>query len=304
MSMKTIKNLNGWYVCLLMGVMAVSCTRQSNETQATGIFESTEVTVSAELPGRLVSMRAEEGSLLQAGEEFALIDTMSLHLAKEQILSSQNTLLLRQNDVSTQIAALQGQLEMQERERGRFDMLVNAGAAPRKTLEDIESQIGILKSQIAAHRQTLSRTNVGISGEVVTLSKKVEQLNYDIARSVMRAPISGEVLVRYAEQGEYAAPGKPVIKMADTRTLFLRAYITANQFAAIKTGQYVQVVVDGDGSGEKIYPGRISWIASKAEFTPKTIQTQDERQNLVYAIKIMVQNDGYLKIGMYGEVKF
>lgn len=280
-----------------------SCGRDNGDYDATGSFEAIEVIVSAEASGRILILDIEEGEQLTAGQLVGAIDSTQLYLRKMSLLSSAKGVRARRPDISTQTAAIRQQIRTLEREQERVERLLVANAANRKQLDDITSQIEVLRQQLKAQTSTLQKSSEQITAESSSVEIQIAQLDDQLAKTRISSPISGTVLNRYAEMGELATMGMPLFKIADTGTLFLRAYVTNDQLAGIRLNDSVTVRVD-DGRGEmKSYPGRISWISDKAEFTPKTIQTKNERANLVYALKIAVVNDGYLKIGMYGEVK-
>jgi HlyD family secretion protein len=299
-------------------IMLHACNGNRRDADAMGVFEADEVIVSAEVGGRLLSFTPREGDSLGRGTTAAVIDATNLSLQKEQVEASIDALRDKTNTVAPQIALLQEQEAAQrvqlatlQRERSRFEKLVKADAATGKQLDDIIAQIELTEKQIAVTRRQMDvqRNQVGtqnrsILSEATPLQKRAAQLQDQLQRGQVSNPIQGTVLVTYVHEGELATPGKPLYKIADLSTLTLRAYVSGTQLPGIKSGQAVQVRVDDGKSGYTTFPGRISWISDKAEFTPKTIQTKDERANLVYAIKVQVKNDGYLKIGMYGEVLF
>lgn len=292
-------------VFLILATVALGLTACQGETtdgEAMGTFEATEITVSAEANGRLEQFQLHEGDTLRAGQLVGHIDTTALDLRRKQLLASRGAVLTRQVDVRTQVASLQQQIATQEQELQRYQALVAARAAQQKTVDDITAQLKVLRKQLAATEQTMERGNAGLSSEAQSIAQQAAQIAYDIRKSYLRAPQQGVVLTKYAEQGEYATIGKPLFKMAHLSELYLRVYITAAQYNEIRLGQKVGVAVDKGEGESRSYEGRVTWIAPEAEFTPKTIQTKDERQNLVYAVKILVKNDGFLKIGMYGTV--
>lgn len=281
-----------------------SCGNGSEEYDATGSFEATEIIVSSQANGRILALNVNEGEQLQTGQKVGQIDSTQLYLQKMSLLSNVKGVRAQQPDIRKQTAALQNQIKTLEREKSRIERLIAANAATQKQLDDIEAQIEVLQSQLSAQTSTLRKSSENISAQSTTLEIQVAQLDNQLEKTQITSPISGTVLNRYAERGELATMGTPLFKIADTGTLFLRAYVTNDQMAQIKLNDEVTVRVD-DGEGHmKTYKGSISWISDKSEFTPKTIQTKNERANLVYALKIAVPNDGYLKIGMYGEVKF
>lgn len=280
-----------------------SCGRDNGDYDAIGSFEATEVIVSAEASGRILVLDIEEGEQLTAGQMVGAIDSTQLYLRKMSLLSSAKGVRARRPNIGTQTAAIREQIRILEREQERVERLLEANAANRKQLDDITSQIEVLSQQLMAQTSTLQKSSEQITAESSSVDIQIAQLDDQLAKTRISSPISGTVLNRYAEMGELATMGMPLFKIADTGTLFLRAYVTNDQLAGIRLNDSVTVRVD-NGRGEmNSYPGRISWISDKSEFTPKTIQTKNERANLVYALKIAVINDGYLKIGMYGEVK-
>ena len=283
-------------------VFLYSCGKSNEQYDASGTFEATEIMVSSEASGKILQFGAQEGELLQPGNEIVLIDTLQLFLKKQQLLSSINALQSRRPEVNKQIAAVQQQIATAKTEKQRAENLVKANAANQKMLDDINAQIVVLEKQLAAQKSTLDISNRGISDDVATMEIQVAQLDDQLLKCRIATPINGTLLVKYAQVGELAMPGKVLFKVADLESMILRAYITSDQLTQLKIGQTVKVFADF-GEGTREYSGTISWVSGKAEFTPKTIQTKDERANLVYAVKIAVKNDGYLKIGMYGQVK-
>ena len=283
-------------------VFLYSCGKSNEQYDASGTFEATEIMVSSEASGKILQFGAQEGELLQSGNEIVLIDTLQLFLKKQQLLASINALQSRRPEVNKQIAAVQQQIATAKTEKQRAENLVKANAANQKMLDDINAQIVVLEKQLAAQKSTLDISNRGITEDVATMEIQVAQLDDQLLKCRIATPINGTLLVKYAQVGELAMPGKVLFKVADLENMILRAYITSDQLTQLKIGQTVKVFADF-GEGTREYSGTISWISGKAEFTPKTIQTKDERANLVYAVKIAVKNDGYLKIGMYGQVK-
>ena len=289
-----------------------------NDYDASGNFEADEVIVSAQQNGVLLSYSVKEGNQLQAGDKIGQIDVKVVELQKLQTEASIAALSEKTaapNDqaelVHRQLEVQQSQLTQQLREKTRTENLVEADAATRKQLDDINAAIDQLKKQIAVTEQQLKlntyNTNVqnrNILSEKAPMERASEQLQEQINKGQIINPVTGTVLVSYALQGEMQVVGKPLYKIANTDTLNLKAYITGAQLPQIKVGQQVKVRIDNGKDNYKEYPGTITWVSAKSEFSPKTIQTKDERANLVYAIKVRVKNDGYLKIGMYGEVLF
>ncbi|HCY75017.1 MAG TPA: HlyD family secretion protein [Ignavibacteriales bacterium] len=289
---------------LALSILLFSCSNDNGDFDATGTFESEEVIVSAEAMGKLVFFNVEEGMNLKKDQIVAVVDTTQLYLKKKQLESTIKSVLVTQPDIPTQLASIKEQITTTEREKVRIENLVKTNAATTKQLDDINSQLEVLTKQYDAAKSSLTITKQGIISQTLPLKTQVEQIQDQINKSITKNPVDGTVLTRYAMQNEITSNGKALYKIADLSEMILRAYINGDQLAQIKLGQKVKVFVDkGDGQ-QKELSGDIYWVSSKAEFTPKTIQTKDERANLVYAIKVKVINDGYLKIGMYGEVKF
>jgi HlyD family secretion protein len=290
------------FLSILAGIAA--CSNSTGSFDATGNFEADEVIVSAEAIGRILEFSIDEGKEVKAGESVGYIDTLQLSLKKKQLQYSIRAVQARQPDALIQLSTIETQMETARREQKRVENLLKDDAATQKQLDDINAQLDLLQKQFNATRSSLSITSQSLYSETLPLKAQVEQLDDQIRRSVIVNPVSGSVLAKYAAKDEMTATGKALYKVADLSSLTLRAYISGNQLAGIKLGQSVTIQVDNPEGGYKSYEGKITWVADKAEFTPKTIQTKDERANLVYAIKIAVKNDGLLKIGMYGEVTF
>jgi HlyD family secretion protein len=292
------------FAFILAAALFIGCSNGNGDFDATGTFESEEIIVSSEAMGKLAMFQVEEGMLLKENQIVGIVDTTQLHLKKKQLLSSITAVLSKQPDISAQLAALQKQIETTEVEKKRIENLVKLDAATTKQLDDVNSQLEVLNKQYTAAKSSLTITKQGLQSETLPLEAQVEQIEDQIKKSYIINPIDGNVLTRYAKPEEVTGIGKALYKIADLSEMTLRAYVDGDQLGQIKLGQKVKVYVDkGDGE-QKEMSGEIYWVSSKAEFTPKTIQTKDERANLVYAIKVKVINDGYLKIGMYGEVKF
>lgn len=281
-----------------------ACSNGDKIYDATGTFEATEVIVSAGTAGKLLALNVEEGQSLEANAVAAIVDTTQLHLKKAQLNAQIQAVMSREPNIPTQIATIQEQIRVAAGEKQRMEILVKAGAAPSKQLDDIVNQIAVLEKQLDAQRTSLMTTAGSIYAEVNPLTLQIAQIDDQLVQSRVLNPIKGTVLTKYAETGEYTAPGKPVYKIADLTEMQLRAYVTGDQLPGIKIGQQVKVLVDSADGQYSEHTGTVSWISDKAEFTPKSIMTKDERANLVYAIKITVPNTGNIKIGMYGEVVF
>jgi HlyD family secretion protein len=280
-----------------------SCGNTENEFDATGTFEAVETIVPAQANGIIKEFKIEEGQDLNAGQVIGYIDTMQLSLKKKQLEAQISAVLSKKPNVSTETAALHEDLKQAKREKQRLENLVKADAATQKQLDDAGTHVDVVQKKIAALQTSLAHSTSSLSGEALALKAQIDQINDQLAKSNIINEVNGNVIEKYAEVNEMASNGKALYKIADLSTITLRVYITGGQLAKIKTGQKVKVFVDADAGNYKNYVGTIEWISNKAEFTPKTIQTKEERANLVYAVKIKVKNDGMLKIGMYGEIK-
>lgn len=291
-------------LALFIGFTFSSCKKNETNFDATGTFEATETIISSEANGKIVSLNILEGQNLEANQVIGAIDSLQLHLKKEQLLAQIKAILSKRPDAGKQIATLESQIATAKREKVRFEKLVKAEAATTKQLDDIDAQIEMLSKQLEALQSSLSITTTGLQGETLPVFPQIAQLSDQLEKCKIVNPIKGTVLSKYAEKNEIAMQGKALYKIADLSNLTLRAYVTGVQLPTIKIGQEVKIFIDNGADKYKEMKGTITWISDKAEFTPKTIQTKEERANLVYAVKINVANDGYLKIGMYGEVKF
>jgi len=297
--MKTLQFvITGLAIVLISG-----CGSGEGEFDASGVFEATEVIVSAEANGKILEFNANEGDTLLAGERLGYIDSLQLYLKKLQLTANQRSVQSRRPDIRTQIAATEQQITTAKREKQRVENLLMANAVNQKQLDDLNAQISLLEKQLAALKSTLTTTNQSLTEESSGLDIQIKQINDQLQKCQIINPIKGTLLVKYAETGEVTGTGKPLYKVADLENVFLRAYISTGQLTKLKLGETVKVFADYGEDEYKEYLGKVIWISSKAEFTPKSIQTKDERANLVYAVKIKVKNDGLLKIGMYGEIK-
>lgn len=282
-------------------MFTLSCGSEP-EYDAQGTFEATEVIVSSEANGRIMDFVIEEGMETAGGECLGTIDSMQLHLQREQLMAQQAALLASRPDVNMQVSSLREQIAKQRSELRRVESMLKDGAATQKQYDDIEAQIKVLEGQLNATLSTLDKNTATINNNAAALEAQIASLDDLIAKCRIVSPISGTVLVKYAEAGELATVGKPLMKVADLNNIYLRAYFTSEQLANIALGDKVKVVANFGGDERYDYEGEIVWIASESEFTPKNIQTNDSRSNLVYAVKIAVKNDGRLKIGLAGEV--
>ena len=284
-------------------LLVSSCGSSDKEFDATGIFEATEVTVSAEATGRLMAFDVTEGSRVNADRQVGLIDTIQLQLKAEQVGATRESFANQRPNVQAQVAATRQQLVKAQLERTRTAALLKDGAATRKQMDDADNAVRVLKSQLEAQVSMLNNSTRSLNSQMSGADIQRYQVLDQLKKCHITSPITGTVLEKYAERGEFAVIGKPLFKVADVDQMYLRAYITSAQLAKVKVGQRVKVFSDYGTNTRKSYDGTVIWISSRAEFTPKTILTDDERADLVYAVKIAVKNDGYIKIGMYGEVK-
>jgi HlyD family secretion protein len=282
-------------------VLGAGCSGGEAASDAYGNFEATEVLISSQATGKLLSFTAEEGETLPAGQVVGLVDTLQLALKRAQLTANRQAVRSKISGVVAQIEVLEEQKRVAQVEKARIEKLLEASAATQKQLDDVDGQLRVLDRQI----QSIRTQNATILSEIEALDAQIAQLDDLIDKSVLVNPVAGTVLVTYAEPHELTAPGQPLYKIADLDTMELRAYVSGAQLPQVRLGQAVEVVIDADAKSTRSLPGTITWIAAQAEFTPKLIQTREERVNLVYAFKVRVANpDGALKIGMPGEVRF
>ena len=284
--------------------LLTACSGSDSKYDASGVFEVTEVMVSARVAGEIMDLDIDEGTEVTAGEPVGYIDTVQLYLQRLQLEANVKAAESRICDVEKQTAAIRQQIDTQKKEQTRFENLVNANAGNRKQLDDITAAINLLEKQLDAQTETLINGNANAKAQAEALKAQIALTDDMISKSTIASPVDGTVMAKYVEIGELAVQGRTLFKVANINDIYLKAYITSGQITGLKIGQEVKVFADSGDSDRKEYRGVISWISDKAEFTPKTIQTRDERANLVYAVKIKVQNDGYIKRGMYGEVSF
>lgn len=280
----------------------VSCGEKS-EFDAQGTFEATEVIVSSEANGRIISFNIEEGNMVDANTIIGTIDSVQLYLQRKQLEAQQSALLASRPDIKKQVSSLKEEIAKQKVELKRIGNMLRDGAATQKQYDDIEAHIRILEGKLDATLSTLTKNASTIDDNSAALEAQISALDDRIEKCKIVSPINGTVLVKYAEAGELATVGKPLMKVADLENIYLRAYFTSNQLADIKLGDSVTVIADFGEDNRYEYEGKITWISAESEFTPKTIQTKESRANLVYAVKIAVKNDGRIKIGLSGEVK-
>ena len=283
--------------------MMVACGGNEKAYDATGTFEATETTVYAEQSGALLSFSVNEGDMIEAGKEVGLIDTTQTWLKIQQMAATKEVYQSQKPDMERQIAATRQQLSKAQQDEQRYRELVADGAAPSKMLDDATSQVKVLQRQLDAQISSLSTSTRALDKQTAAADVQVSQLQDQLRKCHIVAPTKGNVLEKYVERGEFVSIGKPLFKIADIQDMYLRAYVTSAQLQSIRLGQKVKVYADFGGGQRKEYQGTVTWISSRSEFTPKTILTDDERADLVYALKVAVRNDGFVKIGMYGEVK-
>ena len=292
------------YITFIIGLgLLFSCSEEESVFDASGVFEATEVIVSAEANGKILSMKISEGEKLNAGQIVCEIDSVQLLFSRQQLEASKAALLKSKPDMQAQIEATKQEIAKQEYEKKRVEKLLEGDVATQKQLDDIDAMLTILKARLRSQKNSLSTSIQSINAQAKAIDVQIAQLNDQIKRTRITSPIDGTVLIKYAEQGEMTGIGKPLFKIADVDKMILRAFVTAEQLADLEIGQLARVFSEYGESELKEYTGKVIWISSKSEFTPKTIQTQDERANLVYAVKFAVPNDGLLKIGMYGGFK-
>ena len=289
-----------FYVLPLLAI--VSCNNEP-DYDAQGTFEATEVVISSEGTGRILSFDVTEGEIINANSVVGVIDSLQLHLQREQLKALQSALLSSLPDKEKQVASLRRQLAKQRAELQRVKNMLSDGAATTKQRDDIEAQITILEGQLSATLSTLDNNTSTINENATALEAQIAALDDRIAKCNISSAVGGTVLIKYAEAGEFTTIGKPLMKVADLENIYLRAYLTSCQLANVNLGDEVSVIADFGGDERYDYKGRVAWISAESEFTPKSIQTKDSRANLVYAVKIAVKNDGRLKIGLAGEVK-
>ena len=293
-------------IILLAGVamMLHACGNKENEYDATGVFESTETTVYAEQSGALMAFNVEEGDVINNGKEVGLIDTTQLWLKIQQAGATKSVYQSQKPELEKQIAATRQQLVKAKQDQQRYKELVADGAAPSKMLDDANSQVAVLQRQLDAQISSLTVSTNALDKQMAATDVQTDQLRDQLRKCHILAPTKGMVLEKYVERGEFVSTGKPLFKIADTENMYLRAYVTSTQLKDIKVGQKATVFADYGNGEKKEYQGKVTWISTRSEFTPKTILTDDERADLVYAIKVAIKGDGYVKIGMYGEVRF
>lgn len=292
------------YLQILLAVAAVLCSSCSGKTEfdACGNFEADEILVSSQGTGQLMWSDIQEGMTVTAGNTLGIIDTVQLYLQKTQLESQLKSVMSSRPDVESQVASLRSQIANLKSEKSRLERLVAKGAAPTKQVDDIKAQIVILESQLDAQLSALSKNTSAVEFNANAISAQIDMIEDKISKCHIVSPVNGTVIAKYIHAGELVGMGTPIMKVADLENMFLRAYFTSDQLGSILLGHKVTVTADFGGEQQFQYEGKIVWISSESEFTPKSIQTRNTRANLVYAVKIAVRNDGRLKIGTYGEV--
>lgn len=288
------------YISIFIVILLASCSGKNDKSDGYGNFEATEIVVSAEAQGKLLNFAVEDGAELDSGVVVGLIDTTQFYLQKQQTIARREAVASKIKGVIAQINVMKEEKRIVERELSRFEKMLKDGAATQKQYDDLSGRIAVIEKNIAA----IETQNSPILSEISAFDAQIMLYDDMITKCAIRNPVKGTVLNKFAERFEISAPGRPLYKIADMENMFLRAYLSGSQIAGIKLGQTVKVIVDDKDGGGRNLEGKIAWVSGKAEFTPKIIQTKEERVNMVYAIKVAVKNDGFLKIGMPGEIVF
>ena len=291
-------------ILFAVALLVSGCSGGRDDYDASGSFAATEVIVSSMIPGEILRMDPDEGTRLSKGDLIAIMDSVQLCLQRQQLLQGIAGVEAARPSENAQLAPLLEQLAGLQKDRTRIENLVMEDVLPRKQLDDITTGIAMLEKQIAAHRNTITTSLAGADAQAASMRTQLEQIDEQLARCLIVSPIDGTVVAKYAHAGELTSQGRPLLKIADTGNMYLKAYLTSAQLAGVHLGQTVRVRADFGGGNMREYNGEVIWISDKSEFTPKNIVTSDDRANMVYAAKIAVRNDGYLKMGMYGQVKF
>lgn len=299
-----MKKIYNYILITCIAIGTIACNKNENTFDASGSFEAIETMISSEVSGTLKVFKLEEGQSIDSGATIGYVDSTQLYLKKKQLISQISAIRSRTPDIGIQISILQEQLNTAYREQQRISNILKAGAGTAKQLDDINSTIATIKKQINAQTSSLEISKEGLNKDAAALQIQIEQINDQLAKCKIINPVNGVVLTKYVEANEMVVPGKVLYKIADLSTLILRAYISSDQLPNIKLNQTVKVNTDDGKGGFTQTEGILIWINDKAEFTPKTIQTKNERANMVYAVKVKVKNDGRYKIGMYGEINF
>lgn len=295
-----MKNIYTFATLVATSLVLASCEQPMAD--ATGVFEASTVMVSPEVDGRILSFNVKEGDMVTEGQELVLIDTMQYYIQKKQLLASRQVLNQATISSDVQTGALKVEIEQLEREKQRIDNLIAVGAATRREKEQIETQISSLKRQIQAAEETIINTNSTASGNKNVNAIQIESIDLMLERCRIKAPLTGTVISTFANQGEMTRAGHPLIKISDLENVWLTAYFHGSKMADIQLGQKVTVKTLYGSENEKTYEGTVTWIASESQFTPKSIPDNDDRSNIVFAVKIAIKNDGKVRPGLNGEV--
>ncbi len=302
------RGISNWgkytFYLLILPLVIISCKSGDDRADAYGNFEADSYYISAEVNGKISSFNVDEGDIIKKGSTIATIDSMQLYFQKNQLIARVEALKSKLQDVPVQLASLQEREQILLREVNRVKSLFADSAATQKQVDDLTGELKVVQKQLAATKSQLSTANRGLLSEIEPVQWQIRQIEDQLAKTTVKAPADGTILETFKEPGELAFPGQPLAKIADLSTMTLRGYVSGNQLSSLKIGQEVNVSVDSESDEMKSFKGKVSWIASEAEFTPKVIQTKEERVNMVYAVKFAVKNDGTLKIGMPGEVLF
>jgi HlyD family secretion protein len=286
---------------LSIGAIVLSGCSHNDRSDGYGNFEATEIVVSSEATGKLIRFDIDEGERLERGQVVAVVDTTQIAFDRRQLQAQRQALIDQKPSVAAEAAVYRQQRSNIQRDIERYRRLVNEGAVPSKRLEEIQDQTSIIDQQIRAVDLKIP----AIESQAGSVQAQIGRIDEQISRSVVRNPAKGVVLATYAEPGEVVAYGKPLYRIADTGTMYLRVWVAESRLSQVKLGQQVEVLFDEGKPASRRLKGTVTWISSKAEFTPKIIQTREDRVNMVYAIKVLVENpDGLLKIGMPGEMRF
>lgn len=292
--MKTISTI------LVIALLFSACSDKSGKSDAYGNFETVEVLVSSEVQGKLVQFTVDEGKTFKAGEMVGLIDTIQLTLKRDQLVAQRKASATKIENIRSQIDVQEEQKRTLLVDKNRIVNMLKDNAVPTKQLDDVNGKIKVIDSQIAS----IKTQNAAVANEIASIDKQIDQIRDQLNRCKIINPINGTVLEKYVEPSEIAAPGKALYKVADMDKMILRVYVSGSQLSSVKLNQKVKVFIDKNKDEKETLEGEVTWASPQAEFTPKIIQTKEERVNLVYAVKVSVKNDGRLKIGMPGEVKF
>ncbi|MCQ2182418.1 MAG: HlyD family efflux transporter periplasmic adaptor subunit [Bacteroidales bacterium] len=296
------RHLSGVIAVLMAAAFAQSCGNDI-EFDACGQIDAVQVTLSAENSGKIISLKVEEGDKVAAGQVLGAIDSLQSFLQIDELRHRIESAEARMVDIKRQGEPNQAQLASLKNDLNRYSSLLQSNAATQKQVDDIKDKITMLEAQIAAQNQSWERSNAGVRAEITTYETQMAQRQDQLSKCRIVVPVSGTILAKYAEEGESVTTGKPLLKIADMDNVFVRAYLTTAQLANYKLGDTVTVIPDDGSDSPKQYEGRLVWISDQAEFTPKNIQTRDERADMTYAVKVTVPNDGYLRLGMYAYIR-